>query len=262
MTRPIATSPLEIPSSSPRLRIVSYNIHKGLGPANRRFVLDGIRTALAALDADIVLVQEVIGEHQRHRERFEAWPGGSQTRYLAEGTWPHCAYGANAFYPDGDHGNAILSRLPIRSWENIDLSINSWEQRGLLHAEVELPDGSPLHLGCLHLDLFEATRRRQIGLLCRRIEAAVPHDAPLVIGGDFNDWRGTATGRLRREVGLDEAFHALSRKHARTFPAWSPVLALDRIYVRNLRPVDARVVHGDRWRRMSDHLAIQVDVTA
>ncbi|MBZ0123492.1 MAG: hypothetical protein K8F31_06360, partial [Roseovarius sp.] len=83
MTRPIATSPLEIPSSSPRLRIVSYNIHKGLGPANRRFVLDGIRTALAALDADIVLVQEVIGEHQRHRERFEAWPGGSQTRYLA-----------------------------------------------------------------------------------------------------------------------------------------------------------------------------------
>lgn len=243
-----------------RLRVVSYNIHKGLSAANRRFVLGRIRAALRALDPDVILFQEVIGEHHRHRERFSDWPAESQARYLAGDAWTHCVYGSNAVYPHGDHGNAILSRLPVRTWENIDLSVTPWEQRGLLHAEIELPDGEPLHVCCLHLDLLQATRRVQIELLCRRIEEAVPHEAPLIVGGDFNDWRGKATRELNRRVGLQEAFRLLGHRHPRTFPAWGPVLGLDRIYVRNLQPACAKVLEGEDWRRLSDHLALCVEV--
>jgi len=259
--RPAAVTPATERSRALPLRVVSYNIHKGLSADNRRYVLDEIRRRLHGLGADVVLVQEVIGEHARHRRRFTDWPADSQARYLADGEWAWCAYGRNAVYPDGDHGNAVLSHLPIVQWENIDISITPWEQRGLLHAVLELPGGRPpLHLCCLHLDVFQATRRRQLEVLCQRIEAAVPHGAPLIVGGDFNDWRGQATRRLRQRVDLEETFRVLGRRHPRTYPAWNPLLQLDRIYVRNVRPAAARVLTGEHWRRLSDHLALCVDI--
>ena len=40
---------------------------------------------------------------------------------------------------------------------------------------------------------------------------------------------------------------------ARSFPAVFPLFTLDRIYVRGFQVEAAQVLHGSRWRRLSDH---------
>jgi endonuclease/exonuclease/phosphatase family metal-dependent hydrolase len=37
--------------------------------------------------------------------------------------------------------------------------------------------------------LHERGRRHQVGALIERLQREVPEDAPLVVAGDFNDWR-------------------------------------------------------------------------
>jgi len=242
---------------APSLRIASYNIHKGLSFFNRRIVLHDVRDSLMGLNADIVFLQEVQGYHARGPRRFESWPAMSQHEFIAGDLWNDVAYGMNSAYDHGHHGNAILSRFPILRWENVDISAHAFESRGLLHCELALPDmAQPLHAICLHLALTESGRRKQIQQLSERIRRMVPDDAALIIAGDFNDWRQRTSSYLAEELGLKEVFEAHHGRHARSFPAALPFLSLDRIYVRGFGIASAHVLHGQRWRRLSDHAAL------
>ncbi len=245
------------------LTVLSYNIHKGLSTANRRFVLAKIREAIRDVHAELVFLQEVLGEHEGHRARVKYWPKEPQFDYLAHKIWPHVAYGKNAIYGAGHHGNAILSKYPFEFVENIDVSTNRLEKRGLLHAIVKIPGKSrPLHALCVHLGLFEAERQSQIKSLCQRIESHVPHDDPLVIGGDFNDWLLKASPRLQKTLEVREAFLTIHGSYAKTFPSWMPALRLDRIYVRGLQIRSARTMPGRPWSGLSDHLALVAELGA
>ncbi|MEW6677513.1 MAG: endonuclease/exonuclease/phosphatase family protein [Pseudomonadota bacterium] len=239
------------------LRVASYNIHKGLSFFNRRLVLHDVRTRLMEINADVVFLQEVQGHHAHHAGRFHTWPSDPQHEFLAGGFWRDVAYGQNAVYDHGHHGNAILSRYPILSWENVDISAHAFESRGLLHCELDVPGlGQPLHAICLHLALNESGRRRQMHQLSERIRRMVPDDAPLIIAGDFNDWRQRAGGYLASELGLKEVFETAHGQHAKSFPAALPVFSLDRIYMRGFEVTEAQVLHGAHWRRLSDHAAL------
>jgi endonuclease/exonuclease/phosphatase family metal-dependent hydrolase len=244
-------------SMSPSLRIASYNIHKGLSFFNRRNVLHDVRDRLMGLNAEIVFLQEVQGHHTRGAKRFESWPAMPQHEFIAGDLWNDVAYGMNSVYDHGHHGNAILSRFPILRWENIDISAHVFENRGLLHCELAVPNMTqPLHAICLHLALNESGRRKQIQQLSERIRRMVPDDAPLIIAGDFNDWRQRTSSYLAEELGLKEVFESHHGHHARSFPAALPFLTLDRIYVRGFSIASAQVLHGQRWRRLSDHAAL------
>lgn len=242
------------------MRILSYNIHKGFSASRTRFVLEHMRDALRAVGPDLVLLQEAVGEHRLYERHLGGWPEASQFEFLADEVWPHYAYGRNAVHQRGHHGNAILSKYPILSWENIDMTLNRFEQRGLLHAVVQRPGAGELHVCSLHMNLLENARRRQLETLCQRVRRAIPDGRPLVIGGDFNDWRGAATPYLRECIGAREAFEVVRGSHARTFPSWHPVLSLDRVYVRNLEVTGASVLRRPPWTRLSDHLAVLVEV--
>ena len=240
-----------------KLRVLSYNIHKGFSTRNRRFVLSRIRDAIRAVSADLVLLQEVLGEHTGHAEKHEDWPATPQFEFLAEELWPHFAYGRNAVYSAGHHGNAVLSRHPILAMENIDISTNRLESRGLLHVTIACPGigARPLHAICVHLGLLESERRVQLRRICARIESQVPHEDPLVLGGDFNDWRVRANRVFRRKLEVIEAHSLLHGAPARTFPSWLPALRLDRIYCRRFRPTRADSLTGRPWNELSDHAA-------
>jgi endonuclease/exonuclease/phosphatase family metal-dependent hydrolase len=108
----------------------------------------------------------------------------------------------------------------------------------------------------VHLGLFERGRQRQIRELCERIRVTVPMDEPLVIAGDFNDWRRKADRELVEILGVREVFEAVRGRPARTFPSVLPVFRLDRIYARGLRIADARVHYTFPSARMSDHAAL------
>ena len=122
-----------------QLRIATFNIHKGVTSFNARLVLHEQRDLIRHLQADIVFLQEVLGAHSTHKRRFKLWPTQSQHEFLADSIWHDFAYGKNAVYPAGHHGNALLSKFPIVKWENIDISAHSSEQRGLLHCELSIP---------------------------------------------------------------------------------------------------------------------------
>lgn len=241
------------------LRIATYNIHKGFSFFKRRMVIHELRERLRALKPDLVFLQEVLGNHERHAERHDDWPAEPQYEFLADAVWPDYAYGRNAVYDAGHHGNAILSRFPIARWDNQDVSAHPFESRGLLHCEIPLP-GWPqdLHCICVHLGLFARGRSRQVEWLRQRIEKLVPRYAPLIVAGDFNDWhwRHKATHELAHPLNMHEVFELVHGVPARSFPAALPLFRLDRIYVRGFRVSHAHAYHGRAWARMSDHAAL------
>lgn len=241
----------------PGLRVISYNIHKGFSAGKRKFILRHLKDAIKSIEIDIVFLQEVLDKHDRLSLRVPDWPISPQSEFLAEGSWEHVAYAPASNNNHGHHGNAILSRYPIESVSSIDLSTNSFEQRSLLHAVINIPGfESPVHCICLHLDLLKRGRAKQVQWVSERIKSFVPPDAPLIVGGDFNDWTAAASRILKKETGVIEAYAAIHGKYAVSYPSKLPLLKLDRIYVRNLRPRFAEVLRGPLWRRLSDHAPI------
>jgi endonuclease/exonuclease/phosphatase family metal-dependent hydrolase len=239
------------------LHIATYNIHKGLSFFKRRLVIHEVRQHLRVLNADLMFLQEVQGGHAGNAQRFSGWPNQAQHEFLADSVWTDYAYGKNAVYDGGHHGNAILSRFPILRWDNEDISEHRFESRGLLHCEVNVPEWTePLHCVCIHLGLTARHRSRQMRALQERIERVVPAQAPLIIAGDFNDWARHAQDELARPLGLHEVFERTHGVPARSFPAALPVFQLDRIYVRGFKVRHARVHCGQPWARISDHAVL------
>jgi endonuclease/exonuclease/phosphatase family metal-dependent hydrolase len=234
------------------IRVLTLNAHQGMHAARRHGVLLRIRNALRASCADLVFLQEIGAV-------AGAEPNVHQYEVLADGVWTQHAYGRNAVATGGHHGNALLSRHPVTSWRNVDASVGQAEPRGLLHAVIGLVDRDPLHAICVHLALRESHRRRQVDRLLDLIRHEVPDGAPLVIAGDFNDWRERAHRRLVLS-GLQEVHAAAVGRPARTFPARAPWLRLDRIYVRNVRHRPVKVSARD-WQKLSDHLPLAAELS-
>lgn len=245
---------------SDSLRVVTLNIHKGLSQFNRRTVIHELREGLRDLDPDVVFLQEVQGLNERHAVRFATWPQEPQHEFLAGERW-RTAYGRNALYEHGHHGNALLSRFPIVSTELEDVSDHRYERRGLLHTVLKLPGWRRnLHCLCVHLSLHERGRRRQLDAIAERLEQLVRQDMPVIIAGDFNDWRQRASEILNRRLGMSEVSISRHGRAARTFPSLLPFLRLDRIYVRGFDVVAAQVHRGAPWSRLSDHLAVSAEL--
>lgn len=242
------------------LDIVTYNIHKGYS-RRHGITVHALRDALRGIGGDLVFLQEVQGLSLRRAQRHAHWPASPQYEYLADTLWSEYAYGRNAVYDDGHHGNAILSKFPIAAWSNLDISQSRFEQRGLLHCEIAIPDwpGS-LHCINVHLGLFARWRTRQLGALRELIESLVPRAAPLIVAGDFNDWGHHAAHLLPGTLGLQEAFVASQGQPARSFPASRPVLRLDRIYTRGFEVRSTQVHHGPRLAELSDHAALSASL--
>jgi endonuclease/exonuclease/phosphatase family metal-dependent hydrolase len=247
-----ASSSEQANEPSPILRVATYNIHKGvqgLGPT-RRLEIHNLGLAVEQLDADIVCLQEVRKLNRREQQYFDRWPEVPQAEYLAPDGY-ESVYRTNAFTRHGEHGNALLTRWPVLAHQHEDVSDHRFEQRGLLHVEVEFLN-KPVHVIVVHLGLIPGSRIRQIGQIQRFIEREVPPGAPLVVAGDFNDWGGQIK-RMLAQFGLYEYDDA---PRMFTYPARLPLAQLDHVYVRGLTPMGLHVPRGRIWWRMSDHLPL------
>lgn len=236
-----------------QIKVLSYNIHKGFTTRNKEFVLAKIREAIRSVNPDIVFLQEVLGEHLQHD--IDDWPNNAQFEYLADQIWSHYAYGKNAVYEKGHHGNAILSKYPIISWDNIDISTNPMERRGVLHAVINHEE-QKVHALCLHLNLLESGRRVQIKKICERIKSNIPENEPIIMAGDFNDWQNRISLTLQKNLDIKEAYLSHHGQHAKTFPSYMPMLQLDRIYYRIVSLKEAIHLKGKPWSTLSDHIAL------
>jgi endonuclease/exonuclease/phosphatase family metal-dependent hydrolase len=244
------------------LRVATYNIHKGvrgLGPA-KRLEIHNLQMGVAALDADIVCLQEVRLFHHREAAFFDqtwfGWPEQGQAEFLAPAGY-EVAYRTNAKTRFGEHGNALLSRWPLGDVGHHDVSDHAFEQRGLLHVPVHW-QGTVVHVVVAHFGLIHASRMRQVDRLAAFLREHVPAGAPALVAGDFNDW-GERLDPAMRAHGLRRAGLQGHVRRA-TFPSRLPVFALDRVYTVGLRCTGLQVPRGPSWARMSDHLPLLVEL--
>ena len=252
------------PDHGQRLRVATYNIHKGvrgMGP-RKRLEIHNLGLAVEALDADLVFLQEVRLFHTREARHFArgtfGWPQQGQAEFLAPEGY-EVAYRTNAVTRHGEHGNALLSRWPIGEVGHHDVSDHRFEQRGLLYVPVQW-HGATVHAVVAHFGLANAGRLRQVQRLAEFISAEVPAGAPLLVAGDFNDWTEKLDEPMQR-AGLARARAPNERPlQAMTFPSRVPIFAHDRVYTRGLRCCSTMVPRGSVWARMSDHLPLVAEL--
>lgn len=247
-----------------KFRLLSYNIHKGFC-LFQNFTLPAIKRAIQDTNVDFCLLQEVVGDNTPFRQKIKDWPTEPQFEFLADSVWPHFKYGKNAVFPDRHHGNAILSKYPIQSSHNLNISTNRFEQRGLLHCSIEIPaeipgqNGLILNLLNTHLNLMHGARLKQTERIIQWIEQNIDPQSPTLLAGDFNDWQGALSSHFHNRLSLHECFLSSRGGHAKTFPSHLPILSLDRVYSRAVRITSQETLTGAPWSGLSDHLPLIVE---
>jgi endonuclease/exonuclease/phosphatase family metal-dependent hydrolase len=233
------------------MRLLSYNIHKGIGGRDRRYNLERVCRVIEEANPDLLCLQEVTAHARRTRYH-------DQPQIFAEQFNAHdYCFQMNVHYRTGGYGNLLLSRWPLRQRHHISLRLLRRKPRGAQTAVVATPEGD-LHLAHGHLGLAERERAWQIDhLLHHPLFRAAAH-LPTLIVGDFNDWRNRlAPGALAKH-----AFEQVTRPPSRfrSFPAFLPVLALDKAFQRGGVVIrEARVLRTSLAHRASDHLPLVID---
>ena len=248
------------------LRVVTYNIHKGVQGVwpSQRLEIHNIQQAIASLQADVVCLQEVRKLNRKAEQKFANWPRQSQAEYLAPAGY-QSVYMTNAITTHGEHGNAMLSRWPVVRHQHQDISDHRFEQRGLLHSVIDI-HGQHVHVIVVHLGLIGTSRVRQIHQLQKFISREVPDRVPLLVAGDFNEWGPKLHGMLAQH-GLQ---NATGMPGCLTYPARLPLTQLDHVYARGLSRVRQFVPQKEHlmeqvglrnWARLSDHLPLVAEFT-
>lgn len=232
-----------------RFRVATYNIHKCQG-MDRRVSPERVVGVLREVDADIIALQEVLAIRGRGSEH-------DQAHFIAAALEMEYRLGENRQLHGGAYGNLVLTRWPMNTTINHDISIDGREQRGCLRVDIQLPNERLLHVYNVHLGTSFTERRQQARrLLDTAILHSDDHAGPRIMLGDFNEWtRGMASRLLAEHFQSADMRLALRRKH--TYPGMLPFLHLDHIYYDNALELESAQLHRSRLALVaSDHLPI------
>ncbi|AUH34776.1 endonuclease/exonuclease/phosphatase family protein [Paracoccus tegillarcae] len=224
-----------------KLRLASYNLHKCRGLTGPHAPERNL-AVIAALKPDIIALQEV---DFRFGARPEALP-----RSLIEGMTgllPADLTGRTSESSLGWHGQTILMRPDLAEAARLRrLPLPSLEPRGAL--ALRLPH---LTVIALHLGLTRSIRRLQLARVVS--QAARIGNGPVVMMGDFNEWRD--------DLGLEPLVGYRVVAPGASYPAPIPQFRLDRMAIsRDLNILQTCVFRGDPAREASDHLPIWADI--
>ena len=233
------------------MRLVTYNIHKGIGGNDRRYNLERIIDVLAALEADFLCLQEVTIDLPRTSRH-------DQADILTERFRPMFAtYQQNVKWKVGGYGNLVLSRWPLREHHRISLQFGQKKPRGAQLVMVETPAGL-LRLTNWHLGLSDRERTWQVQRLLSHTLFHATAEHPTVLCGDFNDWRNTLGRTLLIPHGFAQATSPPGK--FRSFPAVLPVMSLDKVFhCEGIEIESAHLVKTRQTRQASDHLPLVVE---
>ena len=237
------------PLSSKTLRVMTYNIHVGVG-VDKKLDLPRVAGVINAQHPDLVGLQEVdrgVTRTQRIDEIVE----------LSKLTRMDYAFAFNLHYQGGQYGVAILSRFPIMATDHrLYQNTREAERRGFIRAEVSV-DGRVLNFVTTHLDyqyddgrLFEAQQL---------LKALKDVQGPLVIVGDFNDIPAGRAYQLMRYQFGDAWIESRSTDEGFSYPTDKPAKRIDYIFFRSTD----RVRTKRAWivdTQASDHVPVVADL--
>ncbi len=246
---PAARISVEPPPSSQTLRVMTYNIHVGVG-MDKKLDLPRVASVINAQHPDLVGLQEVdrgVTRTQRIDEIVE----------LAKLTRMDYAFAFNLHYQGGQYGVAILARVPIRATDHrLYQNTREAERRGFIRAEV-IVHGHVLNFVTTHLDyqyddgrLFEAQQL---------LSALKDVKGPLVVVGDFNDIPAGRAYQLMRYQFADAWIESRTTDEGFSYPTDKPSKRIDYIFFRSTD----RVRTKRAWivdTQASDHLPVVADL--
>ncbi|MFG2197135.1 endonuclease/exonuclease/phosphatase family protein [Streptomyces sp. NPDC048639] len=236
--------------------VLSFNIRHGDG-LDGVLDLERIARVIQVSGAEIVGLQEV----DRHFGERSDW--ADQATELARLLGYHLAYGANIDLdppapgrPRVQYGTAILSLHPITRWVNTHLFCSpSEEQRGLLHAEIDV-HGLLLQVFNTHLELFSESDRLQ---QAKEIVELIGDTDPAILLGDFNASSKSLEISTIKD-GFTDSWTAFEGQEIATFPSDAPKQCIDYIFAgRRVTPVKIGLVTDDP--AASDHLPVLARLT-
>ena len=234
------------------MRLLSYNIHKGIGGSDRLYRLERIVRVIEQHKPDLICLQEV--DRNVKRSRLDDQPALlAKALKVADSSFQ-----MNVHLKLGGYGNLVLSRWPLLVKHHVSLRMATKKPRGAQMVVVDTPQGK-LHVVNWHLGLSEVERVWQARHLFAHSLFKENEALPTIVAGDSNDWRNM----LHRTIFAGHGFEHFSAPPAqhRSFPAYFPMGALDKAFGRALKLERSRVERSKPARWASDHLPLIVDFT-
>src|SRR5262249_60954601 len=121
------------------MRLVSYNIHKGIGGSDRLYRLERVIRVIEDLKPDLVCLQEVA--HQTRRSRYHDQAAMLVKHFALDAHW----FQLTVRWRVGGYGNLLLSRWPFQSKQHVTLTMGRRKARRAQLA-VGFPPTGTLHL--------------------------------------------------------------------------------------------------------------------
>jgi endonuclease/exonuclease/phosphatase family metal-dependent hydrolase len=216
---------------------------------DRRTRPERVAEVLREVDADVIALQEVIGAGPTGRSHIEEIGASLGMGWVMAATRQLRGH---------QFGNVVLSRFPIASHCQHDLSWKTCEERCMQRVDVDV-HGRTLHVYNVHLGTAILERRHQ----AKRLATIVSDrhvTGPKIVLGDFNEWmRGLTTTLLSEKLKSVDLTQYMRRR--RTYPGLFPILHLDHIYYDG--PLEILHIEVYRTRRSlvaSDHLPLIADI--
>ena len=244
-----APSIVVTPAQAHIIRVMTYNIHVGVG-MDKKLDLTRIAGVINAQHPDLVGLQEV----DRGVERTQRI---DEIAEIAKLTKMEYAFAFNLRYQGGQYGVAILSRFPIMATDHrLYKNTREAERRGFIRAEVQA-HGQTLNFVTTHLDYqYEDGRVFEAEQL---VGALKDVKGPMILVGDFNDVPAGEAYRLARLQFGDAWNENHPNENGFSYPADKPAKRIDYILFRPSQQVRTRRA----WipeTLASDHVPVVADL--
>ena len=197
-------------SAQKNVRVMSYNIHNGVG-MDQRADYRRVAEAIRKLSPDLVALQEVDSVTQRSA-------GADILHELSDYTLMHRTYAPAIPYQGGKYGIGLLSKEKPLRWHTLPLPGRE-EQRVLLVAEFK-----DYVFFCTHFSLTEEDQLASVALIVR--EAERMGGKPVLLAGDLNAHPDSPVMKA-----LLQKFKPLTNVKNKTFPSVKPEETLDYILI-------------------------------
>ena len=225
-----------------QLKVMSYNLRFG-----ELASMESIGKYIASEAPDVVALQEC--DWDTSRERAPKQNGVKFVNVLAHETGMFGLYGKNIDYKGGYYGIGILSKYPIIRSERVLLpNDGKTEQRGMLIADIEMPDKTVITFVCTHLEVKSSEMRvaqvKFINRYLRKIKNQI------ILCGDMNSEPDSKEMTILRKT------WANLTNQEKTYHVDNPTIKIDYIYSKPMKKVELEKTEVCREVKLSDHFPV------